>query len=306
MDLKQKGLLLVLGTAIISGISIFINSIGVAGFDPAVFTFAKNLLVGLLLVAVIIAAGQWKHIKNLTKKQWLQLGLVGLIGGSIPFLLFFQGLQLAAGSTASFIHKSMFILVAVLAMLFLKEKPTKGTIAGASILLAGTYLLIRPGFSLSIGHMFILAATVFWAGEQVLSKHLLKELSGTVVAVGRMGFGSLFLLGYLVVTGKAALIGSMTAVQYGWIGVTTAFLFLYVFTYYNGLQHIKVSAATALLTWGALITALLQWAFQGTAISLLEAAGFALLVVGAALMAGLASGRKLVHVQAQEAEDGRD
>ena len=98
---EKKGLILVILTAIISGFSIFINSYGVKEFDSSIFTFTKNVLVALLLFSVIFAFGNISELKTLKRKNWLQLIIIGLVGGSIPFLLFFEGLKLTTGTTSA-------------------------------------------------------------------------------------------------------------------------------------------------------------------------------------------------------------
>jgi len=106
--MSKKGLILVLTTAIISGISIFINKYSVSVINPYIFTFLKNAVVALMLSGLILLIKDWKILKFLTKKQWLLLLLIGLIGGSIPFLLFFKGLSLVSAAQGSFIHKTIF------------------------------------------------------------------------------------------------------------------------------------------------------------------------------------------------------
>src|SRR3990172_755192 len=111
----SKGMLLVFATAIISGFAIFINSYGVKSFDPYLYTFLKNLVVALFLVGLLLGLKEFKQLKKLKKKDWLLLAIIGLIGGSIPFLLFFKGLSLTTAASGSFVHKTMFIYVAILA-----------------------------------------------------------------------------------------------------------------------------------------------------------------------------------------------
>jgi drug/metabolite transporter (DMT)-like permease len=276
----KKGLMLVFFTALVSGLSIFINSFGVKGFDSSVFTFSKNIIVALFLFSIILLFNQFNELKKLNKKYWSQLVTIGLIGGSIPFLLFFKGLQLTTGTTSAFIHKTIFIYIAIFALLFLKEKLTKGFFIGALLLLFGNYFLIEPDFNLSIGHSLVLLATVFWAAENVLAKHVLRELSGTIVAFGRMFFGSLFILMFLIFTGKFSIIFSMSVEQYLWILLTAVFLLLYVFSYYNGLKHIKVTTAACILALGAPITTLLAFLFRGISITINQAFGILLIVAG--------------------------
>ncbi len=275
----KKGIMLLLGTAFISGLSIFLNSYGVKGFDSSVFTFAKNIFVAMLLLALIIGLGQFSKLKILTKKQWLWLAGIGLVGGSIPFLLFFKGLQMSTGAVGSFIHKTIFVYVAVFALIFLKEKLSRGLFIGAVLLLAANYLMIRPEFALGSGHLLIFIATILWALENVMAKHVLCEVSGTVVAWGRMFFGSVFILIFLGITGKVSLIFSMAPSQYAWILVTALLLLGYVLTYYNGLAHVKVTTAACILALGSPITTLLDAMVKGTALPLNQMAGIVISVL---------------------------
>lgn len=278
--IKNKGLILIFLTALISGVSIFINSFGVKGFDSSVFTFSKNVIVSIFLFSIIMFIGKFDELKTITKKQWSKLVLIGFVGGSIPFLLFFKGLQLTTGTTSAFIHKTMILYVAVLAILFLKEKVTKPILFGVSLLLLGNYFMLRPSFDFSQGHLLILGATLFWATEQIISKHTLKELSGNVVAFGRMFFGSLFILIFLMFTQKTVLILSMSFEQYLWIIVTSLFLLGYVFTYYNGLKEVKVTTAVSILALGSPITTILAFVFNGGSISLFQLNGIILTLIG--------------------------
>ena len=136
MTNRNKGLVLILCTAIISGVSVFINGYSVKMVDPSTFTFLKNSIVSVAILATIIGFSQLKEIAKLSLRQWANLALIGLIGGSIPFLLFFNGLAMTGSAAGSFIHKSMFLYVAVAGIIFLKEK------LNPKILLAAVVLLI--------------------------------------------------------------------------------------------------------------------------------------------------------------------
>ena len=283
--MKKRGIVLVLLTAIISGFSIFINKFGVSGMNPYVFTFLKNSVVAVLLVSIIVLAFQFKHFKKLKRNDWFKLGLIGLLGGSIPFLLFFKGLQLTSGATGAFVHKTMFIFAAILALTFLKEKLNKTVIIAAVLLLIGNFLLLNlTSFSFGVGEGLILLATVFWAGEFTLSKHVLKELPSNVVAFGRMFFGSLFILAFLGITGEVSAIGSISLAQFGWVLVTSIFLLFYVLTWYGGLKHVKVSTATSILLLGSPITTLLSIVFLDAVVSFTQVLGGSFISLGVFLI----------------------
>ena len=282
--MRTRGLLLVFSTAIISGFSIFINKFGVSLTNPYVFTFLKNTIVALLLTAAILFFKDLKALKQLGPKQWFLLVLIGLIGGSIPFLLFFKGLAMSGAAQGSFIQKTMFVYVAAMAMIFLKEKLSKNFLIGALLLLLGNLLLLKTlKFSFTYGDLLIFLATLFWAAENVLSKYVLRELTGRTVAWGRMFFGSIFILGYLGLSGQLSLVENVTFPQIIWISITSMLLLAYVMTWYSGLKYIPVSLATAILLLGSPITTILTVMATGK-ISWQEILSGALILIGLILI----------------------
>ena len=101
-----------------------------------------------------------------------------------------------------------------------------------------------------------------------------------MVAFGRMFFGSILLLFFIIAMDKESLLIGMTSAQYGWIGITSILLLAYVVTYYNGLKLVKVSSATAILVLGSVITTLLDLLFKGTPVTLSQAFGMVLIAAG--------------------------
>ncbi len=259
---KNKGLILILGTAFISGLSVFVNKFGIVLISPYIFTGLKGIVVALLAISWLLMMKDWKTLKKLTKKQWLILSGIGLIGGSIPFLLFFKGLSLTTGIQAAFIHKTMFIYIAILAFVFLKEKISKGfLIAGLILFLSNILLLKTFSYSFGWGDFLILIATLFWAIENVISKHMLKDLPSRIIIFGRMFFGSIFIILFLMVIGQMNLILILNVQQLGLVMITSVLLFGYVATWYTGLRYMKVSEASVILLLASPITTLLSWMF---------------------------------------------
>ncbi len=286
---ERKGILLVLATAVISGVSIYINAIGVKFSNPAVFTGMKNLLVGVLFFSVILLLKEWPQIKQLTRKQWYQLITIGLVGGAIPFLLFFKGLSMTIPAQGSFIHKTMFIYVGFLAIIFLKEKLNKSLLFGLGALLIGNILFlgIRPS-GIGWGDGLVFLATLFWAAEIIISKKALAQLSARLVAWGRMFFGAVFISFYLLSTRQIGAVFAYNPEQWKWIIITSLFLFGYVFTFYHGLKHVRASVATAILALGAPITGLITIiANQGVGWSLIQVGGVVLMLIGIGLIIGI-------------------
>ncbi len=294
----NKGYFLVLSTAIISGFSIFINKFGVSVVNPYVFTWLKNLTVAFLLTGVILALKDWKVLKNLTKKQWLLLIIIGLVGGSIPFLLFFKGLSLVDAAQTSFVHKTMFVYAALLAFIFLKEKINKKFLLGGLFLVLGNLFLLKNlSFSINQGTLLIFLATLFWAMENIISKYALKELEARVVAWARMFFGALFIFFFLLATSQLSFLTELNLKQISWTLITSLFLFGYVMTWYSGLKYIPVSHAMVILLLGSPITTLLSL-ISGGKIDSQEILAGGLIILGVIFVIGIKEIRTLIYERA--------
>lgn len=256
----SAGVGLALATACISGFAIYLNSFAVKEFaSPSVFTGFKNTLVGVVLLVVVMRPGPIKEVARLSRRQLVALGSLGLVGGSIPFVLFFEGLVRVGSGNASFIHKTLFLWVAVLAVLFLKERVGRAQWIALGMLLLAQVLMGGPGaLKPGLGEAMVLLATFSWTIEVIIAKRLLTDISSSVGASARMSLGAVVLLTYLAMTGKIGMLGDLTAVQWAWGAGTAVVLVGYVSTWYAALKRAPATTVTCVLTVGAPITAALN------------------------------------------------
>ena len=278
----RKGVYFALATAIISGFAIYINKFAIMEMkDPFIFTTVKNLAVATLLFAFLILPKALPELKSLSRKQWLTLGAIGCVGGSIPFLLFFYGLSLATAAGAAYMHKTLFIWVAILAVFFLGERLGKFHIAALVTLVGGNILLLGLPKSWLVGggELMIFIATILWAVEAIVAKRVMKQVSSNVVAFGRMFFGAIVMLIYLALTGKLSIMASLGGQQIGWIALTALFLFGYVSCYYTGLKNAPASIVASILVLGSVITSLLYAILDAQRYSLEQIVGMLLIAV---------------------------
>lgn len=277
----KTGIWLALLAGIISGISIFVNKFALTGFNPFQFTFLKNLIVIIALLGFFALFWKWKEFKKLGFKRWKQLVLIGFIGGSIPFLLFFYGLKLTNAINANFIHKLLFVFVSIIAFFVLREKFEKKIVIGIGLTLIGLFLLTGmelTGFN--IGDPLILIATILWSIEIVLSKKILKELSTGTVVFGRMFFGAIFILVFLLATNQLPSINVIAdSANLFWLVITSIFLLAYVGFFYSALKRIKAGTSALLITIGVPITFALTIS-KTTPFFALQLLGIGLIAIG--------------------------
>lgn len=293
-NIFRTGVLLALGAAIISGISVYVNKFAVSAVSDAVlFTTLKNTFVGVaLLVAMVVMSqrdtGARRAWSSLSRREWL--GLVGLavIGGSIPFLLFFTGLKMASAPSAALIQKTLFIWVALLGAPLLGERLGKWTIVGLVVLLIGLLLSNMPkAWGWGLGESLILIATIFWALETLLAKRLLTTIPVSLAATARMAGGALVMWLFLIATNQVGNAFALSLTQWMWVAVTSAILFGYVAMWYTALKFAPATVVTSVLALGAVITVALTSLLEGKPLETPPALGMTLMIVGAAFVTGL-------------------
>ena len=287
---RRWGLALVLATAVISGLSTFVNFYAVRGTNSDAFVTMRNLTTAAFLLPVAAATGAFT-VGRLRPRDWARLAAIGLIGGAIPFLLFFRGLELATSAggaaTASFAYRTLFLFAAVFALVGLRERVSWRITVAAGLLLAGNALLLSLSMPLwSDGTAYVFAATALWAGEYTLSKRTLADLPSGVVALGRMGFGGAFLVGYLAVTAQLGAVAGLSGGQWTWLAVSAILLAAFVATWYAGLARTELSVATAVLVLGFPITWALGIAVRGNPLLLAQIAGAGAIAAGVAVAIG--------------------
>jgi drug/metabolite transporter (DMT)-like permease len=282
LEKPAAGLGLALVTATISGFAIFVNSYAVKEFDsPTVFTTLKNAFVGAAFLAFLMRPGPLAEARRLSGWQALGLLLLGIIGGSIPFVLFFEGLTRVEAGNAAFLHKTLFIWVALLAVVFLGERLGRAQIGALGLLLLAQWLLGGPGGLRGEGVAMVFGAALLWSCEVVLARRMLASMSGGLAASGRMTLGALLLIAWLALTGRADDMFALTSDQIVWVLATGLILLGYVGTWYAALKRAPATAVTCLLTVGAPITAALDVIAGQPAPSLEDVAAYGLLVAGA-------------------------
>ena len=300
-------------TALISGVSVFVNSYGVHAIaPPAVYTTAKNLIAAIVLAAVALSAhSQWSPRRSVIGRRWitrptigptsrtrggsewgpwwwLAIGYVGVIGGGVAFILFFDGLARTQATPAAFLHDGLVIWVALLAVPLLRERLSGWNLAAIAMLMGGQVAVLGGVGHLSFnqGDVLVLAATWLWAVEVVICKWLLSEFAPASISLIRMGVGSTVLLAYLAVTGSIAVLGDLSLSQLGWALLTGLLLAGYVGTWMTALARARAVDVTSVLVASTVVTSLLS-AMAGTVPVGPEVLGLVLIVLGTAVLVRL-------------------
>jgi drug/metabolite transporter (DMT)-like permease len=291
-----SGLRLALVAAGVSGVAVYVNGEAVGRFSSAtVYTTGKNLVAGLLLVGLAIALSRAGGSpatddagRTWSARERLGLAAVALIGGAVPFVLFFEGLARATSSDAAFLHKTLVVWVAVFAIWLLGERLTALHVGAIALLIAGQVALAGGIGSLRIGagEAMILAATICWAAELIVVKRLVERLPSTTVGAARMGGGAVLLVVWLALSGRLDELVSMSMSQWVWLVVTGGILSVFVTVWFAAVARAPVIDVAALLVPAAVITGLIRLAAGGNTAPI-QVIGWSLMLLAvAAVIAG--------------------
>ncbi|MCX8189996.1 MAG: DMT family transporter [Candidatus Diapherotrites archaeon] len=288
----EKGAKLVFATALVSGVSIFLNSVAVntlkvEGMNSLIFTTLNNLLVAIMLGLAILMLGK-KPCIIFERKLLSRFIVIGLIGGCLPFFMYFHALSLITSpAQAGFIHKTLFIWATFFAIFLIKERVNIWFFVASLLLLAGNYFMSMPKAVFGFAEALALGATILWALENVIARKMLikEKIGGLDLAFARMFYGSIFMvIGLLIFMPATVFSPKIGYSALMWLVITALMLLLYVSTYYSGLKHIEVHKATSILLIEQPITLLLSFAFEQTTASTLRQSDVISDVIGASLI----------------------
>src|SRR5579884_3681725 len=235
--------------AIISGFAVYINNQGVNLFkDSTLYTTLKNGVTGvLLLVPFLLLANQRAELRRLTTRQWRWLVLLAVVWGSVPYALFFWGLQHSDAATGSLLNHVQFIFVAILAVFLLRERLGPVIWLAVPILLAGTALTLNfHQWRWNEGSLMVLLSTVLFAVGVVLAKYLLGSISPLTVMTAKMSIGSLMLFVYVGLTGHLGGVTHLSLTQWEYVVGTGVILLAFTVTAIMALRHASATATSAI------------------------------------------------------------
>lgn len=287
----NRGTAFALATGGVSGVAVFVNGLAVRRFDDAtVYTTAKNLLAGVILAVVLLGTmgvpERAAEVRRAARRSWPTLAVIALVGGAVPFVLFFEGLARATSTNAAFIHKTMVIWVAIGATAILRERVTAIHVGAIGLLVVG-HLVLTGGLGAATfgsAEVLVLAATLLWAVEVLIVKRLLGAVPPQVAATARMAGGSVILVAWLAVTGHLGDLAALDARQWLWILLTGSTLAAFVGCWYTALSLAPAVDVTAVLVLGAVITGLLNTGFRGVPLTV-DSSGYVLIALGVAAVA---------------------
>ena len=131
-------------SATFAALTAIFAKIGVEGIDSDLATLVRTVIILVVLAGLVVFTGKWSSPFDVSPKTWLFLTLSGLATGA-SWVCYFRALKIGDASKVAPVDKLSLVLVAVLAFLFLGERPSVREWAGILMVGAGVVgLTLKP------------------------------------------------------------------------------------------------------------------------------------------------------------------
>ncbi len=260
---------------------------GLVEIPPITFAGLRYILAFLCFIPFVIKKKYVLEIKQLKPVQWKKLILLGFIFYTFTQGAQFVGLSLLPSVTVSLMLNFTPILVAIMGIFLLNEKPSILQWSGAILFIIGiiTYfipiaLIGNQAIGLIIMFFGVLANAVSAIIGRDINRN--KNISPIVVTFISMGIGALILLIIGITMSGIPVISLKTWLFLIWLAaINTAF----AFTLWNLTLRSLTAMESSIINGTMLIQiAILAWYFLGESISFQEGIGMIVAAIGAILV----------------------
>jgi drug/metabolite transporter, DME family len=248
-----------------TGLAFVLVAVFIWGAVPFLTSYvAQELQSAELLVLRMLGAGVVLTLMAGPRRLWdaLRSNLgsfvaLSLIGFGLPNLLYVYALRTNVPiPVLSFIADSYTIWAIVMAVIFLRERPSAYHLIAIVCALAGLFLMsgVTLGSDLGVpsGILLALATSLGWASSSVVGKKMLDTLDGPTVAAGRHVLSGLLLCPFMLVEGTHMAHVSLAT----WLimGLLIVMSIASYWIYYHGMQYASVSSASLVETFTPVVT----------------------------------------------------
>jgi drug/metabolite transporter (DMT)-like permease len=257
---------------------------GLVEIPPITFAGLRYIIAFICFIPFVLKKKYIVEIKQLNSNQWKKLILLGIVFYTFTQGTQFLGLSFLPSVTVSLMLNFTPIIVAILGIFLLSEKPTLLQWFGATLFIVG---IVTYFFPISLIGNQVLGLIIMKIGviansiSAILGRDInrSKNISPLVVTFISMGIGAIILLSVGLILDGLPIISLKTWLFILWLAIiNTAF----AFTLWN-LTLRSLSAMESSIINGTMLIqiAILAWVFLGESISLQEGIGMMIAAIGA-------------------------
>lgn len=264
--------------------SFVIIKLGLKEIPPLTFAGLRYSIAFICLFPFVFTQKNKAVLKNLDKKDWINLILLGILFYAFTQGTQFIGLSLLPAVTVSLWLNFTPLIVAVMAIFLIKEIPTKLQWIGVVLFISGIITYFYP-VALSNDQSFgiiVMTIGVFAnASSAILGRSVNRKgnINPLVVTVISMGIGSFILLITGIIVQGFPSISFENMLYLLWLAIINTAL---AFTIWNHTLRTLTAMESSIINGTMLVQiAILAWIFLGESITIKEMSGMIIAAAGA-------------------------
>lgn len=127
-------------SAVFAALTAVFAKLGLAGVNSDMATLIRTVIIFVVLGAFVYATGKWTNPLELSSRTWIFLVLSGLATGA-SWTCYFRALKVGDASKVAPVDKLSLLLVVIIAVVFLDERPSVQEWVGIFMVGAGVMVL---------------------------------------------------------------------------------------------------------------------------------------------------------------------
>ena len=139
---RRRGILLALLVSVLWAVGQVALKPATAGMHSVVANSVRQPLGMLILLGLTLWKGRWRALRKLDRRSWAVIGIASLVGTGAGSLFFVWAIQLAGAGRTAVLTSTAPLLAIPFSMLWLRERPTRWTLAGTLLTTTGIVLVV--------------------------------------------------------------------------------------------------------------------------------------------------------------------
>ena len=139
---RRRGILLALLVSVLWAAGQVALKPGTAGMHSVVANSVRQPMGMLILLGLTLRQGRWRALRKLDRRSWAVIGIASLVGTGAGSLFFVWAIQLAGAGRTAVLTSTAPLLAIPFSMLWLRERPTRWTLAGTLLTTTGIVLVV--------------------------------------------------------------------------------------------------------------------------------------------------------------------
>ena len=279
---KQRGVLFAVSASLMFGLSpvfvrLVLDFVNVETMNVLLTVFASLCFV--VAFGVFREAAYFRSIFG----NWRKVGLMSLFSAA-GSLLYTYGIFLYGPVNAAFLVQFTAVFTILFGVLFFKERFTRLEVAGILVAVVGVFVLAYGNLSLEVvTTLVLLAAALFFASANTLSKAYVENVNPVALAGGNAMFVLLFVFAFAVLTGTLETAFPLVTLVYAFLGAVTGVVLSFVL-FFKALKVFEVSKTATIRTMEPFLTAVFSFVILALTPTANQLAGGVLIVIGVATL----------------------